>query len=248
MRLVAYWIADQLPKHPELDPVHESLLLGAREQTNAWLETQPADRHAWLREEKWVKDERQSSLQARLSLIFSGLEELHRNGVFLYDEKDHVLGVVREAAFEDDYILYDPKTAGTARYETLEALCESAAMKALSGKVGIYKQHPRETPTPTAPTPTAPTPTAPTPTAPTPTAPTPTAPTPTAPTPTAPTPSADPLPAPAPVIRAKKPPTGGGKKRTTPPASNASQPAPAKKPAGEGAVALIEESSGETAK
>jgi len=235
MYLVRSWIVGPLREHPELDPAHESLLLAAREMTNTWIDSKPSDKQAWLNSDGCWKYLAPSAkpLYARLAILFSGLDEAVRNAVIL-TAGPTVLGLVREAGTEEDYIVYDVKLARIFRYAALDTLCENTLIKELGRDAGIYLA------STTAPTP-APTPIP--------------APAP-APTPQPHQEEEEVVAKPAPPIRAKKPPAsssgggGGGKKRAAASSSAANVETPAsslKKPALD-AVGLVEESSGETAK
>jgi hypothetical protein len=141
MRCAGAWITQQVSKHPELDPAHETLLLGARQVVNEWLESKPTDKTAWLQDEHWMhysgSAEAGSTLHGRLALRFLSCDENQRNCVMIH-AGDSVLAVVREAGQEEDYLLYDPRTAQLARYGALDALCQSTFLKGLNVAPDLY--------------------------------------------------------------------------------------------------------------
>lgn len=221
--LLGHWLCDQLAAHPERDATDAGLAQAAREQANAWLESKPDDRSAWLAAEGWQRRTLAvgSSLFGRLALHFGAADESHRHGIIVRSDQGEsvstVLAVVREAGPRDSYLVYNPKDAGHfEHFPQLETLCQSPLLPTTSqGNVTLYWS--------TGAKPTQP--------------------------PPVPVKSEPIHPQPSAPVRAKKPPASGAKKRTT--TTMVTPSSPAKKPvseSGSGVVALVEESSGETAK
>lgn len=100
MRHVTYWLRDQVCVHTDRDLGDEGLVLAAREQTNAWLDALGAgDRAAWVQAEGWKPKALvpPTTLYGTLALRFRAAAEDQRHAVMVCATHDDsvTLGVVK---------------------------------------------------------------------------------------------------------------------------------------------------------